>query len=362
MILGPRKVGKTTGIGQLSGFKNSLHYASADEALNQPPEWITEHWQAAKLASRTPILVIDEIQKVTHWSERIKALWDSEQKNKSNFKLVLLGSSSLDIGSGLDESLTGRFEVIPAHHWNFTESVIQFGYTLDEFLLIGGYPAAARFKGNVRRWQSYLKNSIIETVIGKDILRYGGVRKPALFRQTFELLSHYPAQEISYNKLLGQLQESGNVDLVKHYIELFEGAFLFKSIHKFSGSVIRQRSSSPKIFPLCPALYGYRHGSKEFIDPETRGRVFEAAVGSELAKLPGELFYWRDKGTAEVDYVYQYGRDLLAIEVKSGRRKNSHGIQEFLRQYPQAKPVFVTQENFPAFSKDVEKFLKRIII
>jgi hypothetical protein len=50
------------------------------------------------------------------------------------------------------------------------------------------------------------------------------VANPALFRQAFAILCRYPAQEISYTKLRGQLQDKGNTDLIKYYIELYAGA------------------------------------------------------------------------------------------------------------------------------------------
>ena len=78
------------------------------------------------------------------------------------------------------------------------------------------------------RWRAYLINSIIEPVISKDILTLASVRKPALFSQCFDILASYPSQEISYRKLLGQLQDSGNTDLIKYYIELYQGAFLYQ--------------------------------------------------------------------------------------------------------------------------------------
>ncbi len=91
-------------------------------------------------------------------------------------------------------------------------------------------------------------------------------------------------------------------------------------------------------------------------DPDKRGRVFELAVGAQLLQLPGELFYWREKN-AEVDFVYRYQGRLYAIEVKSGRRKSAKGIEAFMKQFPAARPVILTTENFPLFSENPNKFL-----
>jgi predicted AAA+ superfamily ATPase len=275
--------------------------------------------------------------------------------------LVLLGSSSLDIQRGLDESLAGRFELVPVPHWSFAESHRHFGFDLDEYLAFGGYPEAARFRADPRRWRDYLLNSIIDSVVGKDILRNHTVRKPALFRQCFELLCALPAQEISYNKLLGQLQEGGNVELVKYYIELFEGAFLLRSLPKFTGSIVRQKASSPKILPLCPALSSAVLGNAVDDGGATRGRLFEAAVGAMLLQLPGTLSYWREKNGLEVDFVCQLGKDLIACEVKSGRKKNTRGLDAFLQAYPKARTLFITPQNFAAFSKAPETFIERVL-
>ncbi|WP_126446625.1 DUF4143 domain-containing protein [Sulfuricystis multivorans] len=91
-------------------------------------------------------------------------------------------------------------------------------------------------------------------------------------------------------------------------------------------------------------------------DPEQRGRVFELAVGAEVMQLPGELFYWWEKN-AEVDFVYRHQGELYAIEVKSGRKKSLRGLEQFMKQFPHAKPVIVTPENFVSFSHQPKKFL-----
>ncbi len=120
---------------------------------------------------------------------------------------MLLGSSSLDIQRGLTESLTGRFILHPAFHWNYEESDRAYKINFEQYLKYGGYPGSYQLIGeDERSWKSYVKNSIILTVIEKDILQFNTVKKPALFKQAFEIIMSYPAQEISFTKLLGQLK------------------------------------------------------------------------------------------------------------------------------------------------------------
>jgi predicted AAA+ superfamily ATPase len=354
VLIGPRQVGKTTGVKQLLERRQApFCYANADDLLVSDRTWLLEQWQQALTLGDGALLVIDEIQKAPNWAERIKALWDS---HPSKIRVLLLGSSALQLHSGLTESLAGRYELSRVYHWTFSELREGFGYDLPRYLKYGGYPGAVAFESDPDRWYAYMKESIVEAVIGRDILQSRRVANPALFRQAFEILCHYPAQEISYTKLLGQLQERGNTDLVKYYIELYGGAFLMYSLQKYSAKAWLTRSSSPKVLPACPALHTMAAGLVDNDDTERLGRIFELAVGSELLQLPGELCYWREK-QAEVDFVYKDQGRLFAIEVKSGRKKSAKGLDAFAEKFPKSSRIIITPENFPQFSDSPNKFL-----
>jgi uncharacterized protein len=344
VIIGPRQVGKTTGIKLLmeSWGKENIpcKYVSADGDILFPNSWILEQWELARIESNSSILIIDEIQKVERWPEIIKKLWDEK---KSQIKLVLLGSSSLSIQKGLKESLAGRFELHRVYHWNYLESQKAYGIDLESYLIFGGYPGSYQFISERDTWLNYLKESIINPVIGKDILQQARVKSPALFKQCFDIICSYPAQEISYTKLLGQLQDKGNTDLIKYYLELFEEAFLIKQVFKYTNKKVLTRSSSPKILPGCPALYSV--GLDAQLNSEERGRSFELMIGAQLMRLPGELFYWRE-GNFEVDFIYKYGKKLYGLEVKSGRKKKQGGLEKFKSNFPTAEILIVTPENF----------------
>jgi len=343
VVLGPRQVGKTTGVRQLMDewSEGQVHFASADGEIARPGDWVEGQWETARSVN-ADLLVVDEIQKVENWSERVKALWEEQYGAKAKLKVVLLGSSSLSLQRGLRESLAGRYEVHRVFHWNPIESRESYGISSAEFLLFGGYPGSYRFVDDRTRWVSYVRDSIIDAVIGRDILSLVRVKSAALFRQCFEIATSYAAQEISYTKLLGQLQDKGNTDLVKQYLDHFEGAFLLKQLQKYSNKATLRRSSSPKIVPMCPALYSVELDAD--LGPEERGRSFEVMVGAALSRFPGKLFYWRER-SFEVDYVYKYGKRLVAIEVKSGRKKSSRGLRKFREKFPQAETLIITPQN-----------------
>ena len=354
VLLGPRQVGKTTTILDYleRNFSGTHHYVSADQELHTGDAWIRQHWEHA--LHKDFLLVIDEIQKCENWSETLKSLWDTAKKDKKRVRCILLGSSSLKIQKGLTESLTGRFQLTYAHHWNVKESQEGYGLDFETFLKFGGYPGSYRFLGAQDEWRAYVTLSIIATVIEKDILQFHTVRSPALFKQAYEIISAYPAMEVSYNKLLGQIQSRGNVDLVKHYLELYQGAFLVRTLEKFSASTIRTKSSSPKIIPLAPCLFFVNHLGE--YDLDERGHVFEALVGAQLVRTGESLYYWRE-GRLEVDFVVKRGRSIWAVEVKSGRRKRMDGLTAFKKQYPTAKSAIITPETYMEFEADPIKFL-----
>lgn len=339
VIVGPRQVGKSTGAAEIvAEWPGPKIMVSADSPAPPPPEWIASHWLRTRDLGPGTLLVFDEIHKVAGWAEAVKFLFDQDRAAR-NIKVVLLGSASLSLQTGLGESLAGRYELIKVDHWDWLENQKAFSWGLEQHLAFGGYPAPAELINDIPRWQSFMCDSIIEPVLTRDILGLARIHKPALFRQTLSLALKSPAQIVSYQKLLGQLQDQGNVTTIKHYLELFESAFLLKLIPKYSGGEFAAHRASPKILPLCPALcHAFVDPRRLQSDPDWRGRVFEAVIGARLSKSRGKLFYWQERHS-ELDYVLLLNDKLYAIEVKSGRSRNSFSMKAFLRQHPEAIPV-----------------------
>ncbi|HVZ45417.1 MAG TPA: ATP-binding protein [Ramlibacter sp.] len=331
VVAGPRQVGKST-LAQDAVAASRLPHriVSADEPSLRGPGWIRQQWEAARLASAGAeqgggVLVLDEIQKIPGWSDAVKSLWDEDTRNRSALKVVLLGSAPLLIERGLSESLAGRFELIHLPHWSFAEMREAFGWDLDTYVFHGGYPGAAALIGEPHRWSRYILDSLVETSISRDVLLLSRVDKPALMRRLFDLACRYSGQILSYTKMLGPLQDAGNTTTLAHYLELLAAAGMVTGLHKFAGDEARSRASSPKLQVYNNALITAPSGFTQAqvrAQPELWGRLVESAVGAHLANAAAggafELFYWRDRGH-EVDFVVRAGRQVTAIEVKSGR-------------------------------------------
>jgi hypothetical protein len=352
VVAGPRQVGKSTLVQQVTaGLALPVRQASADEPTLRGPDWITQQWEAARLAiedKNGAVLVLDEIQKIPGWSETVKRLWDEDTRARRPLKVVLLGSAPLLIARGLGDSLAGRFEVIYLSHWSLPEMQAAFGWSLEQFVFYGGYPGAAPLTGEPARWARYVADSLIETSISRDVLLLTRVDKPALLRRLFELACRYSGQVLSYTKMLGQLQDAGNTTTLAHYLDLLAGAGMVCGLPKYAGDVARSRGSSPKLQVLNTALMTVTAGitlEEARADREFWGRLVESAVGAQLANaaLRGEctLHYWRERNH-EVDFVVKAGRWLTSIEVKSGRAPQAHpGTAAFIEAFKPQRTLLV---------------------
>jgi len=362
VLAGPRQTGKTTLARQLIEASNlPSHYASADEPTLKDTIWLEQQWETGRLRTRTPnprrgkaLLVLDEIQKLPGWSETVKRLWDEDTASESPLQVVLLGSSPLLVQHGLSESLAGRFEILPVTHWSFAEMREAFGWNLDTYLYYGGYPGAAALVGEPARWSRYIQDALVETTLSRDILLMARIDKPALLRLLFELGCAYSGQILSYQKMVGQLQDAGNTTTLAHYLDLLAGAGLLRGLQKYAGQVVRRRSSSPKLIVMNTALLTASCGmplAEAREDFQSWGRLVESAVGATLANgVIGQgldLFYWSSRNQ-EVDFVLRRGKKLVAIEVKSGRRRdNLPGLAQFNREFKVSRTLLVGADGIP---------------
>ena len=345
VVFGPRQVGKTTMVEQLLPQLTIPYlFESADGVLSTDADWLRQVWEAVRLKMKATdaleyLLVIDEVQKIDNWSEVVKEQWDRDSREKINIKVILLGSSRLLIQKGLTESLAGRFETIYLGHWSFAEMKVAFGWSIQQYIYYGGYPGSASLVDDEERWKSYIKDALIETSISKDILMLTRVDKPALLKRLFELGCIYSGQILSYTKMMGQLQDAGNVTTLVNYLTLLSDCGLLGGLEKYSESVVRQRSSIPKLQVYNSALLTSQSGTTygdATVNPSLWGRLAESSVGAHLLNHSVmeryQLYYWRE-GNHEVDFVLKKGDKVVGLEVKSGSHAANKGMDVFDKKY-----------------------------
>ena len=335
-------------------------------SVNAPTaRWLRESWSLAErgalawLGSGHPaatalpfLLVFDEIQLVPQWSSTIKGLWDGARIRGVPMHVVLLGSAPLLVQQGLNESLTGRYELIRVTHWSFAEMNDAFGFTLDQYVHFGGYPGSAFLIHDEGRWRAYVRDALIEPSIERDVLAMARVDKPAMLRRLFELGCDYSGQIVSLSKVGTTLGE-GHTDTLAHQLTLLGQAGLLSGLQKYAAQKIRQRKSPPKFQVHNNALMtvAATHRFDEArADRSHWGRLVESAVGAHLvatADADTRIHYWRDSDM-EVDFVVESRGKLAAVEVKAVSGITRHrGLDEFYRRHPDARRWLVGSDDLP---------------
>ena len=321
--------------------------------------WLVEIWESARrAAARTDwglVLVLDEIQNIPRWSNVVKGLWDGDRRAERPLRVVILGSAPWHMLTGLNESLAGRFTALPTSHWSLWEMAFAFDLTVEEYVFFGGYPGSLTAMPEPERlaaWQDHIARAIIGPAIERDIVGLTRVTKPALMRRLMDLATQYSGQLMSYNKLLGQLQDAGNTTTLARYLDLLSDAGLVTGLSRYTPAPHLGRGSSPKLNVLNTALMTAPSGytfEEARADRSYWGRLVESSVGAHLHNTRAtatRLHFWRDP-PHEVDFVIARGPHLLGIEVKSGKSGAASGLDAFADRFPDAGTVVVGTGGVP---------------
>lgn len=398
-MTGPRQTGKTTIALQACKLLTQSGYACWYVAMDDPTpsafsslglpdtieavpvgaaadeQWLVGLWEGARRASLRSkqglVMVLDEIQLIPRWSDIVKGLWDADRRANFPLRVVILGSAPWRMLTGLNESLVGRFNPLPTTHWSLSEMASAFDLTVEEYLFFGGYPGALSDGSGTERlaaWRDHITRSIVTPAIGRDIVGLTRVTKPALMRQLMDLAPHYSGQLMSFNKLLGQLQDAGNTTTVARYLDLLSDAGLVTGLSRYTPAPHLGRASPRKLNVLNTALMTAPSGytfEEARADRSYWGRLVESAVGAHLYNTRGSvtrLHFWRDS-PHEVDFVIARGPHLLGIEVKSGKSRRQSGLDAFANRFRDARTVMVGTGGFPLnefLSLSAEEWLEEI--
>jgi uncharacterized protein len=341
LVLGARQVGKTTLVehvlhGEDSCFLNfdiDIDKSRFLAAASLPPN------EALRMLGASRFLVLDEAQRLPETARIVKGWHDAGVPAR----ILLLGSSSLNLLDQSAESLTGRnrklilppllfVEALRSQAWadvDWGQASIRrhFGAQLKAILLqriaFGSYPEVV-LSDDPRR----LLRELSSDYLWKDVLQTGLVKTPDLIRRLLLLLAHQVGQEVSTNELATQLQMARPT--VDRYLALLEQTFVIFRLPAFSTNPRKEISKSHKVFFWDT---GIRNALLNAFAPDGLrpdiGAIWENWVIAEFAKcnallgLPCELFFWRSRTQAEVDLVIKAESGLRAFEIKWNPRRRS---------------------------------------
>lgn len=341
MVLGARQVGKTTLVQHVFKGKN-VFFLNLDIEIDKQRFLAASKispMEAIKSFGMPEILVVDEAQRLVETGRIIKGWYDA----KVPTKMVLLGSSSLNILSQSAESLTGRnvklfltpllFKEIlssqdwysPVFSWNKLQKQFpeQIKTVLLQTLVFGGYPETV----TTSEKSQYLTNLVSDYLL-KDILQLGLVKNPDVIKRLLMLLAYQISSEVSVNELANNLNLSRIT--VDRYLDLLEQTFVIFRLPAFNTNPRKEIAKNSKIYFWDT---GVRNAllNELTINPlrSDIGTLWENWVVAEVAKenvqmeTKRSLYFWRSRAGSEVDLVVKDGEKIRAFEIKWSTRQKA---------------------------------------
>jgi hypothetical protein len=348
IIQGARQVGKTTLIHHLLEEETKVLWVDGDDPNDRILWNDTAKAALVQYVKGFRYLVIDEAQRIENIGLAIKMLVDL----KIDLQIIVTGSSSLSLTSSINEPLTGRkwsFELYPL---SWSELVNHDGLLpalrrLDQLLITGSYPEIVTAEEMIQlRLQE-----IATSYLYKDVLEYGNIRKPELIVKLLRALAYQVGSEVSYHEL-AQLLQVDNKTILR-YIDLLEDSYVIFRLEPLSTNPRKEISTSRKIYFWDN---GIRNAVIDNLTPlSTRsdhGLLWENFVVSEYRKLlgyaegGGKLYFWRSKGSAEIDLVLARAGAYHAYEIKYNPRKKVRFTPSFVERYQPKTQAVINRENF----------------
>lgn len=348
---GLRRVGKTTLMHKIvvdaikSGFKSeNILFFSFDELRQiEIRDLIREYEKLMQkdFKKSNYLLLLDEIQKLENWEDRLKGIYDI-YKNK--VKIIISGSESLFIRKKTKETLEGRlfdFKVDPISFREFLRfKKVDFkpinlyekelSMLFDEFILTLGFPELVGIKDK-EVIKKYVHDSIIGRIIFKDIPALYNIKDISVLESLFNILFVEPGQLLELSELSKELKVTRQT--ISNYLKYLEESFLVKKLYNFSTN---RRKLERKLKKFYPAVVSVDLLFKE--DTLSKSKVFEWLLVNQLKTE----FFWRDAYKNEVDMVLGDG-ESKPVEIKYGKLSYK-GVMAFLRKFKIDKGVIVSYE------------------
>ncbi|MBX7236016.1 MAG: ATP-binding protein [Caldilineales bacterium] len=353
LIYGARQVGKTTLVQSLLA---TLPYRSltisADELRYADVLSSRDLRRLRGLVEGYELLFVDEAQRIPEIGVNLKLLVD----NLPNLRIIVTGSSSLDLASKVQEPLTGRAWVHRLYPIALAElaqlhNPFELDDMIEERLIYGSYPEIFALTGDLQR-RDYLQ-TLAASYLYKDVLEIGGIRHSQQLRNLVRLLAFQIGNEVSLTELGSQLQLSK--ETVATYIDRLEQSFVVFRLGGFSRNLRKEVTKQDKIYFWD---VGVRNVAIDNLKPLAErndvGALWENFVIAERLKRLhyrrelASLYFWRTYSGSEIDIVEEAGGRINAFECKWGRAR-TRSQETFLAAYPQATVEIINRESYRAY-------------
>ena len=351
LLFGARQVGKTTLARRLLGelpFK-ALEI-TGDDAVVSGLLASRDTARLDGLVAGYDLLFLDEAQRIPDIGLALKLLHDRHP----DLRMLVTGSSALDLASNTREALTGRTWSFQLHPFSYRECLalrnsFEQDRRLERDLVFGLYPEVQAYEGDADR-EAYLRE-LHTAYLFKDLLEMGGLRQPRKLVDLVRMLAYQVGSEVSNTELGTALGLSK--DTVASYVDLLEKAFIIFRLQGFSRNLRNEVTRNGKIYfhdlgVRNVAIADFR----PFSGRQDQGALWENFLVAERRKrqLSGvEGHFWRLSSGAEVDYVEVEAGGLRAFEFKLSPKARAKAPATWMEAYPGAPWQKIDRENYLPF-------------
>lgn len=351
LLLGPRRVGKTTLLKNFFEKNKDALWLNADEQdvqalFNQPnSSTFRKVFQGKKLVA------IDEAQQIKNIGAKLKLITDELK----DVQLIISGSSAFELANKVNEPLTGRKWEYKLYPLSFEELSNHYGILeekrlLNHRLIYGSYPDVVTSNGDEKE----VLKELTDSYLYKDILIWNRINKSEALTKLLQALAFQLGNQVSYNELAKTVGVDNQT--IESYIQLLEHAFIIFRLGSFSRNLRTELKKSKKI-------YFHDNGVRNaiianFQQVELRqdtGALWENYLIAERVKYNAyhnhwaNSFFWRTKNQQEVDYIEEKDGEIKAFEFKWNSHKKHKITLTFTNAYPTAKTQIITPENYIDF-------------
>lgn len=354
VLYGARRVGKTTLIRHiLEKEKGKTLELSGDDIAVSDVLSSRDKMRLLDIVAGYDVVFIDEAQRIPELGLGLKIIHD----NLPALRLIVTGSSSLDLASKTREALTGRswsFSLSPfsVNELSATRTTFELDREIERNLVYGFYPEVQACDANTDR--ADILRELHSSYLFKDILEIGGIRQPRKIVDLVRLLAWQVGSEASFSELGGKLGMSK--DTVANYVDLLEKSFILFRLQPHSRNLRSEVVRSPKIYFADNGVRNAAIGDfREFSQRNDRGELWKNFVVSERRKrllaagVSAESRYWRLRTGAEIDYVEERDGQLRGWEIKYSPKKQAKAPARWPEAYPGATWAQVDRSNYLEF-------------
>ncbi|MFS4466397.1 ATP-binding protein [Maribacter sp. 2210JD10-5] len=349
LLTGPRQVGKTTLFNTLLEGKEHL-FLNGDDPTIRKLLTNPNIEQLKNIIGNHALVFIDEAQRIENIGLTLKLLTDQLQ----SVQVLVSGSSAFELNNQTQEPLTGRkweYQLYPIS-WNEFENNI--GYLkaqqqLELRIVYGMYPDVITNFGD----EKAVLKQLTDSYLYKDILSYGGIRKPELLEKLLRALAFQIGSEVSYNELSQLLGIDKKT--VSSYIDLLCQAYVIFRLPSFSKNLRNEIKTNQKIYFYDTGVRNIIIGDLNPLEVrQDKGSLWENFLIAERLKqnaYTGSLakgYFWRTVQQQEIDYVEEEARTIKGYELKWNAQRKVKIPKTFIATYNTEVKV-VTRDNFREF-------------